>query len=189
MKVDLHHLHDFYLPICILPPNTVESIQFHLFTDASELAYAAVLYARFVDSMGFVAVNVVAGKKQSRAYKNFHFHDLSYVQLTWEPNYSQKFVIFFNSPVIPTLKPLPGLIQRSFYNSLRSCRELGLPLSRTECPRFNRFFRNHNGVMSHPRVTQLIVHLVERPWRVSNNQDFGGMDHFGCRNLKTNGLR
>ena len=51
IKVDLHHLHDFYLPRCILPPNIVESIQFHLFTDASELAYAAVLYARFVDSM------------------------------------------------------------------------------------------------------------------------------------------
>ena len=64
IKVDLHHLHDFYLPRCILPPNTVESIQFHLFTDASELAYAAVLYARFVDSMGFVVVNVVAGKNR-----------------------------------------------------------------------------------------------------------------------------
>ena len=63
IKADLHHLHDFYLPRCILPPNAVNSIQFHLFTDASELAYAAVLYARFVDSMGFIAV-IVAGKNR-----------------------------------------------------------------------------------------------------------------------------
>ena len=64
IKVD-HHLHDLYLPRCNLPPNTVESIQFHLFTDASELAYAAVLYARFV------AVNVVAGKNRVAPIKTF----------------------------------------------------------------------------------------------------------------------
>ena len=64
IKADLRQLHGFYLPRCILPPNAVNSIQFHMFTDASELAYGAVLYARFVDSMGFIAVNVVAGKNR-----------------------------------------------------------------------------------------------------------------------------
>ena len=36
IKADLHHLHDFYLPRCILPPNT-KSIQIHLFTAAALL--------------------------------------------------------------------------------------------------------------------------------------------------------
>ena len=43
LKHDLQHLSTFSLQRCILPPNSVRNNQFHLFTDASELAYAAVL--------------------------------------------------------------------------------------------------------------------------------------------------
>ena len=64
LKHDLQHLSTFSLQRCILPPNSVRKYQFHLFTDALELAYAAVLYVRFIDSLGFITVNLVAGKNK-----------------------------------------------------------------------------------------------------------------------------
>ena len=63
MKTDLATLHTFTLKRCILPPAKIEELP-HLFTDASESAYAAVIYAQIVDTEGFVSVNIIAGKNR-----------------------------------------------------------------------------------------------------------------------------
>ena len=55
-------LQDFTLPRCIVPSSKVIDVHFHLFTDASESAYSAVVYSRIVGENGFISTNLVAGK-------------------------------------------------------------------------------------------------------------------------------
>ena len=62
MKSDLLALQDFTLPRCIVPSSKIVDLQFHLFTNASESAYSAVVYSRIVDENGFISMNLVAGK-------------------------------------------------------------------------------------------------------------------------------
>ena len=64
MRADLRSLKDFTLQRCIVPPGKIQTVQLHLFTDASEKAYAAVIYARMTDTNGFVCVNLIAGKNR-----------------------------------------------------------------------------------------------------------------------------
>ena len=46
IKDDLPNLAELKLQRCISPPRKIANVQLHLFTDASEMAYAAVIYAR-----------------------------------------------------------------------------------------------------------------------------------------------
>ena len=63
MIADLKHLAKLTLPRCIAPPlKEIERVQLHLFTDASEMAYAAVVYIRIIDTTGKVFTNLVASK-------------------------------------------------------------------------------------------------------------------------------
>ena len=64
MKRDLQSLRDFTLQRCVVPQTKIETVQLHLFTDASEQACAAVIYSRITDTDGFVSVNLVAGKNR-----------------------------------------------------------------------------------------------------------------------------
>ena len=64
MRADLRSLQDFTLQRCIIPSGKIRTVQLHLFTDASEKAYAAVIFARMTDTNGFVCVNLIAGKKR-----------------------------------------------------------------------------------------------------------------------------
>ena len=48
----------------MVPQTKIETVQLHLFTDASVQAYAAVIYSRITDTDGFVSVNLVAGKNR-----------------------------------------------------------------------------------------------------------------------------
>ena len=44
----------------MVPSGKIQTVQMHLFTDASEKAYAAVIYARMTDTNG-LCVNLMAG--------------------------------------------------------------------------------------------------------------------------------
>ena len=48
---DLQQLADYSLQSCIFSPNSVEKSQFQLFTDASDLTYAAVWYVNWLTRM------------------------------------------------------------------------------------------------------------------------------------------
>ena len=50
------------MPRCIVPTEKSDKIQLHLFTDASEVAYAAVIYIRITDSSGKNFTNLVSNK-------------------------------------------------------------------------------------------------------------------------------
>ena len=63
MLQEFEFLHGVTIPRCCFDPEKHPvSIQLHGFSDASELAYAAVLYLRTLDSDGSVTVNLVASK-------------------------------------------------------------------------------------------------------------------------------
>ena len=62
MRAHLRSLKDFTLQRCIVPPGKIQTVQLHLFTDATEIAYVAVIYARMTDTNGFACVNLIAGK-------------------------------------------------------------------------------------------------------------------------------
>ena len=63
MIAALKHLANLFLPRCIVPPvKEIETVQLHLFTDASEMAYAAVIYIRISDISSKVFTNLVAPK-------------------------------------------------------------------------------------------------------------------------------
>ena len=62
LRNQLPLLNDLQLPRCILPPQECVNFQLHLFTDASEQAYAAAIYSRMVDCTGTVSVNLLASK-------------------------------------------------------------------------------------------------------------------------------
>ena len=47
---DLNNLISLQLPRCIVPIGSSDKVQLHLFTDASEVAYAAVIHIRLTDS-------------------------------------------------------------------------------------------------------------------------------------------
>ena len=59
---DLENLTSVKLPRCIVSTDQIEKVQIHLFTDASEVAYAAVIYIRRTYSTGKTVANLVYSK-------------------------------------------------------------------------------------------------------------------------------
>ena len=63
MIADSKHLGNLTLPRCIVPPvKEIETVQLHLSTDISEMAYAAVIYIPISDISGKDFTNLVAAK-------------------------------------------------------------------------------------------------------------------------------
>ena len=63
MIADSKHLANLTLPRCIVPPvKEIETVQLHLSTDISEMAYAAVIYIPISDISGKDFTNLVAAK-------------------------------------------------------------------------------------------------------------------------------
>ncbi len=60
--MSLNLLHNFALPRCVLPSSQVRQAQLHVFADASERAYAAVVYTRITDDQGNVACHILTSK-------------------------------------------------------------------------------------------------------------------------------
>ena len=87
MKSGLLALQYFTLPRCIVPSQIV-GVQFHLFTDASESAYSAVVYSCKVDENGFISTNVIAVKTRVPPIKTILFRDWNYVVHISEQNKS-----------------------------------------------------------------------------------------------------
>ena len=54
----LKQLEKLQIPRCVLPEKKLEHFQLHLFTDASEQAYAATVYSRFQSSGGSVSAQL-----------------------------------------------------------------------------------------------------------------------------------
>ena len=64
LREQLPSLNELALPRCLLSPGKNQSFQLHLFTDASESAYAAAVYSRFVDENGVVTTRLLASKSR-----------------------------------------------------------------------------------------------------------------------------
>ena len=62
IQSDLNNLISLQLPRCIVPTEKSDKVQLHLFTDASEVAFAAVIYIRITDSSGKSFTNLVSIK-------------------------------------------------------------------------------------------------------------------------------
>ena len=62
IQSDLNNLISLQLPRCIVPTEKSDKVQLHLFTDASEVAFAAVIYIRITDSSGKIFTNLVSSK-------------------------------------------------------------------------------------------------------------------------------
>ena len=62
IQSDLNNLISLQLPRCIVPTEKSDKVQLHLFRDASEVAFAAVIYIRITDSSGKVFTNLVSSK-------------------------------------------------------------------------------------------------------------------------------
>ena len=58
----LKQLENLQIPRCVLPDKKFENFQLHLFTDASEKAYAATVYSRFQSSDGSISVQLLVAK-------------------------------------------------------------------------------------------------------------------------------
>ena len=61
-RANLTKLRTLRIPRCILAPGKTQSFQLHVFCDASELGYAACVYARFVDEEDQVRVELLFAK-------------------------------------------------------------------------------------------------------------------------------
>ena len=62
IKEDLPNLAELKLQRCNSPHGKIANVQLHLFTEASEMAYAAVIYARITDVDGHIVSKLVASK-------------------------------------------------------------------------------------------------------------------------------
>ena len=64
LRSELPLLNSIQLPRCILLPSDCTNFELHLFTDASETAYAAVVYSRMVDLQNNVSIKILASKSR-----------------------------------------------------------------------------------------------------------------------------
>ena len=64
LRSELPLLNSIQLPRCILLPSDCTNFELHLFTDASETAYAAVVYSRTVDLQNNVSIKILALKSR-----------------------------------------------------------------------------------------------------------------------------
>ena len=56
-------IHDIQIPRAIIN-NTIAELEIHLFSDASEKAYAAVVYSRATDILGNVSTSLLSSKSR-----------------------------------------------------------------------------------------------------------------------------
>lgn len=67
---ELHRLDDFRLPRCLeMNPNKVSDFELHAFSDASERAYAAVVYLKSISYVGGVTTSLIACKSKLAPFK------------------------------------------------------------------------------------------------------------------------
>ena len=161
MKTDLATLHTFTLKRCILPPAKVEEIQLHLFTDASESAYAAVIYARIVDAEGFVSVNIIAGKNRVTPIKTVSLPrlELCGAHLGAKLLTKVKEIMMLTSlPKQQIFGWTDSTIVLQWYCK-PNYHEHGQHLSLIVSQRYNKICQGQIGIMSPHPVTQQIVHL------------------------------
>ena len=79
LREQLPSLNELALPRCLLSPGKNQSFQLHLFTDASESAYAAAVYSRFVGENGAVTTRLLASKSRVARIKQISPPDWNYV--------------------------------------------------------------------------------------------------------------
>ena len=72
----------------------VASLQLHVFSDASENAYTAVVYLRITDIFGGTQVSLVSSKTKIAPIMKLAIHDWNCVELIFLLNYSSTFRMY-----------------------------------------------------------------------------------------------
>ena len=70
LQSSLSAIHDIQIPRAIIN-NTIAELEIHLFSDASEKAYAAVVYSRATDNLGNVSTSLLSPKTRVAPVKTF----------------------------------------------------------------------------------------------------------------------
>ena len=78
----LKQLENLQIPRCVLPDKKFENFQLHLFTDASEKAYAATVYSRFQSSDGSISVKLPVAKTRVAPCQGSQFASVGVVRCT-----------------------------------------------------------------------------------------------------------
>ena len=114
IKDDLPNLAELKLQRCISPQAKIANVQLHLFTDDSEMAYAAVIYARItdIDRTGILSRNSSQARHGLHPSKQSLCLDWNFVLPILESSYLSKSRKSLHSQIYQAQLPMDGLIPR-----------------------------------------------------------------------------